>query len=646
MKTNIKHSTAFIFLICFCIFSCSKDDGMGPEVIDNSSFESVIARGGDFPSYPQSRTEEVTSESEPYTEEYDITDDNGVATSTERFECVTKTVSVLDGNGQFPLFDSSADVIYPGSLLQGATLSNSTPSPIVVQRAGGTVSYNLNNGNLNSSFEVVEVKKSSIQNGMNNIIASAGDVVPANFQLEIIQVESESQMALEMGINIETYTTKVAADMSFSSEQEYNRMLVKLNQSYYTMSFDLPTSLDQIFHPSVTPDQLATYVQADNPATFISSVTYGRIFYMLVESTSSREEMSAKLDVSYEAFKNKAEGELDAESMQSLKNLKIKVIAYGGDSEGAFQLAGETSVNAIANKLAETTEIKAGLPLSYVVRSVERPDQIVGTKLATEYDLVDCELKGILPPSAFLELVDLFADDEDGGGIGALLNVAGSNVLVFNKKGTEYAWYNAAEGKVKAKFNIKDPNSPLGIVPLDDVGSAVQLGNQRLYLFNKTGLLHSRLSYTLDDWIGNFEPPTTPMGEFTTDPEDGDQIFLVDDAFSDTPGYSFGGLGFEAGVRVGSTTYVFFAKPGDQNAIYNGTVWKNAQPNSDWFDQSNPDTDNTHTGPELFKNVGAACHVNLSSNSGYRLLVSEDGSELMQYRSIPDRHMDGPWVIN
>lgn len=639
MKNYINTAPLFL-IVCLLICSCNKETDSTIKPQGGETYEEIIARGGDFPSYPQSRTEEVISESAPFTEEYDNTNKDGVATSTERFECVTKKVSVLDGNGQFPLFNSSADVIYPGSLLQGATLSNATPSPIVVRRAGGTISYNLNNGNLSSSFAVEEVKKSSIQNGMNTIISNSGDVVPANFQLEIIQVESESQMALEMGIDFESYTTKVAADLSFSSDKEYNRMLVKLNQSYYTMSFDLPTSLDQVFHPSVTPDQLSTYVQEDNPATFISSVTYGRIFYMLVESTSSREEMSAKIDASYETFKNKVEGELDAEFMQSLENLKIKVIAYGGDTNGTFQLGGETSVNAIANKLAETTEIKAGLPLSYVVRSVARPDQIVGTKLATEYDLVECQLKGTLPPSAFLELVDLFANDEDGGGIGALLNVANSNVLVFNKKGTEYAWFNAAEGKVKAKFNIKDPNSPLGVVPLDDIGCALQLGDKRLYLFNKTGLLNSRLSYTLGDWIGNFDPPTTPMGEFTTDAEDGDQIFLVDDAFSDTPGYGFGGLGFQAAARVGVTTYTIFAKPGDQYALYTGTKWADPLPNVTWFDE------NTHTGERLFNNVGAACHVTLSSNAGYRLLVNEDGNQLMQYKSIPSREMAGPWVIN
>ncbi|MBT8185170.1 MAG: thiol-activated cytolysin family protein, partial [Eudoraea sp.] len=409
MKTQNRFFRKFqVMALVILIAGCSKDspEGEGPDPDPDpvaNTFEEVIALGADFDSFPQSRSEDVINEQDPVNEDYER-EENG-ETIEERFICSRKTVRVEDGNGQFPLFDSASDVIYPGNLLQGKTLSNATPSPIVVKRAGGTISYNLNNGNLNSSFTVDEVKKSTIQDGMNAIISGAGEVVPANFQLDIIQIESESQLSVELGIDVQTFTTKVSADMSFSTEKSFNRTLVKLNQSYYTMSFDLPTSLDEIFDESVTPEDLKTYVQADNPATFISSVTYGRIFYMLVESTSSRQEMSAKLNVAYGAFANKVEGELEVNALEELNDLKIKVIAYGGDAKGTFQLTGETNIPDIANKLAESTDVRAGLPLSYVVRSVERPDIIVGTKLATEYDVVECELKGILPPQGLQSLV-------------------------------------------------------------------------------------------------------------------------------------------------------------------------------------------------------------------------------------------------
>jgi len=560
-------SKSVMLLIILSLGACKKgnveDDSMTSTML---TFEEVIAAGDEFDSFPESRTEEVTNVSAPQNEDYTSTE-NGT-TETVRYVCTTKTVDVLDGTGQFQLFDTGAGVIYPGNLLQGKTIRNVTPSPIVVQRAGGTISYNLNNGNTSSSFTVEEVKKSTIQDAMNNIIANAGSVVPANFQLDIIQIESESQLALELGVDIETYNAQVSADLSFSSEQSFNRTLVKLNQSYYTMSFDLPTSLEQIFAPSVTPEQLSNYVQEDNPATFISSVTYGRIFYMLIESTSSREEMESKIDFAYGAFNNSVAGELEVNALEELESLKIKVIAYGGDAEGAFQIAGETNVSDIANKLAENTDIRAGLPLSYVIRSVERPDQIVGTKLATQYELVECELKGILPPVGLASVVDLFSDDSDGGGIGAMANVSDSNILMFNKKGDKYAWYNGNSGEIKAVFSIDDPNSPLGIVPLNDVGAAIQQGDFDIYFFDKSGLLLSILDYNKSLWSGNGDAPTSPIGNWELDPEDGDNIQFVNAIYGDSPNFQFGNYGFGAATRTGSVHFSFFRKEGDQYALY------------------------------------------------------------------------------
>lgn len=266
-------------IVALLIFASCSDNGISTGPDAELTFESVIKAGGTFEPVPETRSVDTLSVKDPESDDRDTED--GGSPITERWICTTSTVSVLDGNGQFPLFNTNADVIYPGNLLQGKSLSNATSSPIVVERAGGTISYDLNNGNLSSTFTVDRVSKSSIQNAMNNIIANAGDVVPANFRLEIQEVQSENQLALELGLNMNTYSTKVKSSISFSSERSYNRFLVKLTQSYYTMSFDLPTRLDQLFDPSVTPEELTKYVQTDNPATFISSVTYGRIFCWL-----------------------------------------------------------------------------------------------------------------------------------------------------------------------------------------------------------------------------------------------------------------------------------------------------------------------------------------------------------------------------
>jgi len=290
MKTYFK--TSILLVLIIGLFGCSKDDASS----NSNSNADAISQGGEFPEFPQSTTV-IPGEPEEIEPE-DVDSDDGQI--TERYKCERTTLSITDGNANFPMFNPNAEVIYPGNLIQGSTRNNATPSIIPVGRADGTISYNLNNGNLQSFFYVDEVKKSSIQNAMNQIIDGAemaGSVLPSNFNLEITQVESEEALAYEMGLNIETFNASASANLSFSQNASYNRTLVKLTQQYYTMSFDIPTNgLDGFFSESVTPQDLEPHVSPGNPAAFISSVTYGRIFYMLIESSSTRQEMQTQLE--------------------------------------------------------------------------------------------------------------------------------------------------------------------------------------------------------------------------------------------------------------------------------------------------------------------------------------------------------------
>ncbi len=646
-STNIKHLVFLTFTLTTLFFvSCSKDgseieldpDNNEPD-ITNLTFAQVIAQGNDFDSFPQSRTTEEVAVSDPFPEDYETTDDSG-ETAEERFICTSRTVSVLDGNGQFPLFSPNSDVIYPASLLQGGTLGDATPAPIVVERAGGTISYNLNNGNTNSSFTVETVTKSSIQNAMNTIISNAGDILPANYQLDIIQVDSEEQLALEMGIDATTFSAQVSADMSFSTNNTYNRSLVKLTQQYYTMSFDLPTSLEAIFAPSVTPEQLDVFVQPDNPATFISSVTYGRIFYMLIETTSSRSEMDLKVNASYGAFNNSVSGELEVNALSSLNDLRIKVIAYGGNTSGSFSLAGLTDTNEIANLLESSTDIRAGLPLSYVVRSVERPDMIVGTTLATEYDVVECELRGILPPGRYADFVDIFDD-----GIGALVKLGNFNLVLFNGTGTEYVLYNpsipgileSSPGEF-AVFSIDDANAPLGALSIANVGAGIQRGSGTVELFDNTG-------FNMQTFIslgGSFpasltEIPSAPLGTSS-------ETLLVNEQLEDA-NYAFGSEGIEAGVRLGVNTFGYFGKPGEQYQLRQGNSFQNqVHDNENWFTQ-NPDADNPNENIEaMFNRVGATTQFG-TGPSGRYIFINNDGDQMVEWNSF-ELVFKGPWVIN
>lgn len=377
MKKVILIFSIFLVFVLFLV-QCKKDEDQTPDRAE--SIEEAIIAGGNYDDdFVKSEIMEV--------------DDTPIDSTiqNEYWTCTRTHYNIVDGADEQALFDPGSNVIYPGNLLQGGTLDKSPPDVIVVERAGGSISYNLNNGNLVSSFTVDKVTKSAIQDAMNNIIANAGEVVPANFVFTYSKIQSREQLALELGVNVDTKFVDVEADLALSTDKAYNRILVKLSQQYYTMSFDLPTSYDKLFAPSVTATELAKYIGHGNPAVYISDVTYGRIFYMLIESTSSVTEMEAQIAGSFNNFVTKVDVELNVESVKQLSELKTKVIAFGGDAKGAMSLMGETDLSVIADRMAESTDIRAGLPLSYVIRNVYN-NQIVSMKLATEYDIVNCTI--------------------------------------------------------------------------------------------------------------------------------------------------------------------------------------------------------------------------------------------------------------
>lgn len=522
----------FIISIIFILVSCQKDD-------TNLNFEDVVGSAGGFD--PVVNEEEVTTE----TGFNDVIDG-------EVWYCTTTTYSALapgGGNNGFPLFNPNASVIYPGSLLQGASLNKSTPDVIAVDRAGGTVSFDLLNGNLASSFTVEEVRKSTIQNAMNQIIASSPPDLPANFTFNFSQVQSEQALALQLGIDYENAFADIESDFGFSSGSSLNRILVELNQSFFTMSFDIPTSLDGLFASTVSPSDLARYVYEGNPATYISDVTYGRIYYMLIESTSSYTEMETEINASFSGVVSSAEADISGHSLNSLDNLKIKVMAFGGEATSSLLTIGETNLNTLVELLAESTTISTGVPISYVVRSVYN-NQIVAVQLATEYDVTNCEPAPSGGEPAYTAhwrnnvLSEL-------GAVGAAFSTKDTEFILIDEKGTQFMRSNV--GVLEGPFPITDLAE--GDPAFDAIGAAVNIDGNNfngawIQIFNTAGTHFSYISGS-----GSFSTqsqPITNMGE-------GNNPFSLN---------GIGAGGFLSKSNDGPSSRIIFNQEGDKYAHY------------------------------------------------------------------------------
>lgn len=459
--SNMKKLPLIACLFALSLLSLLSACKKGEEVKLNT-FDAVVENGGGF---AEPETEEVVLSSES----------NEVEIDGETWICTTETKSVKRGGGGtegFPLFNPNANVIYPGNMLQGKSLKNATPDIIAVERAGGTISTDVVDGNIQSTFSVGSVTKSEVTNAINNIIAGSTGIVPANFEFSYANVQSREQFALEVGVDVSTAFTDLEAKLSFSTNQEYNRYFVSLNQSYYTMSFDIPTSLDQLFAEGVTPEDLAKYVGEGNPATYISDVTYGRIYYMLIESTSSMQEMDAAIAASFNGVVTDVDGSIEASYLSELDELKIQVFAFGGEASSTLQTIGETNLNVLVDLLAESADIGSGKPLSYTVRSVY-DNQIVSVQLATQYDVTNCVPSGNqgAPPytAHWTGLGSSF------GPIGAAFNTTGTEFILINKLGNQFMRSNV--GVLEGPFSIDELGTEP--CPFSGIGAACNIdGNQ------------------------------------------------------------------------------------------------------------------------------------------------------------------------
>lgn len=364
--------------LALIVGACSKESPTEPSSpTPTQTFNDVIKSGGDF--------EEVTASSDTLASDTTIQQVVG----GEDFFCTRITVSAVEAPEDFPLFDPNADLIFPSNLLQGASLVNATPDPIPVKRGPGTIVMIIDNGADSVSRTIPEMSLAGVFNAKNQIIGENPGILPARFSFRFEEVNSREQLALALDVSYENLVVDVSSQLSFSSDREYNRFMVKLDQSFFTIAYQLPTSIDEIFDPSVTPAQLSQYVGPGNPPAFISSVTYGRKFYLLIESTSSKTQMDASINASFGAAVSQGSLGANVKYVSDLDNIRIKAFALGGE-QGAALGAVTSDFDALKTFLAQGGDIRTGLPLSYVVRSLARPDKIVKVKVATEYDVIDC----------------------------------------------------------------------------------------------------------------------------------------------------------------------------------------------------------------------------------------------------------------
>lgn len=316
-----------------------------------------------------------------------VTGANGI------YQCTYTNYSLTKVPEKFVALNPNADVLWPGSLIQGKSMASGILDPIPVKRAPGTITLTLASGGGGPFHKTMPV--ASLANALeaeNAILAAYDGATPAKFSYSFESIYSSEQLAVAVDANVKGTNWSAAAALSVDKKDEKSRVLIQFSQEYFTMAFDPPQGAAGVFDPSVTAADLAPYTQAGNPPVYVSGVTYGRMFYILFESSASQIDLDTAVKGSYSGAIS-ADLSVQAKWKSTINSATVKSYGLGGNAAEAIgAVTGNDQFTKIQKFLttgANFDKANPGVPISYTIRNLTDASQ-VRLALTTEYTAKDC----------------------------------------------------------------------------------------------------------------------------------------------------------------------------------------------------------------------------------------------------------------
>lgn len=312
--------------------------------------------------------------------------------------CLTETYDLKQNFGKIAILRPTSGVIYPGALVQAnQAMMDGLPEPVTLGRAPMTLSLDLPGMGAAGIIEVVNPANSSVQAAISDALewwnANAyqdGYVNAANSAYNLTTSYSSEQTAMDVGLNMSWATGDFSGKFSTFTSAEKSVVTASFQQAFYTVTFDNPQSPEDVFAPAVSLAQVEQQMNSAAPPAYVSSVTYGRIIMMRMETTETVTSTDLEAAFNYGVGKLSAGGDLALRYDGILASSSVEVITIGGNAAVASQLVDPSTLQAvITGENAVYSRNNPGVPISYVVRYL-KDDSVAKLGYTTEYSTREC----------------------------------------------------------------------------------------------------------------------------------------------------------------------------------------------------------------------------------------------------------------
>ena len=300
--------------------------------------------------------------------------------------------------GDFALLDPSPTILWPGSFIQGKSIRGKggfTAIPYIAKRQPGRISLQVTSGEKSVGTageglwyeEVQEMRESEVNQAQSRLVRhwqESGAPASTSYTMQVVRSPEEAMIA--SGVDLDKSGGKLKTFLSTGFDKKKSHVLVKLYQRFYTFSYEDPEGGGKgAFMSTIEQSDLAPYTGAGNPICYVSSVSYGRAYYFLYESSESSYDLLDALSASFKSF-------LDERRVDSyvIKGVRVRMLEQGSSTNaGQGTEISPQKVFKLLEEGAQPSSKDVGVPISFTLKHLYDGQPVrMSNSLSYSYDKV------------------------------------------------------------------------------------------------------------------------------------------------------------------------------------------------------------------------------------------------------------------
>ncbi len=338
------------------------------------------------------------------------------------------------------LLDPSTDVIYPGALIDGASITTGDYAPIVIARAPITIYTNFKNKD-GELFKVVSNPNgATINQAIKELLYddNINGSTPAQVNFEVKEIVDKDQLDLELGVSINAKKFEFTNKFNFSQSSSKRNFLIKYVQPMYNISIVSPNKPNDWFAKDVSSSDLSQAISSKAMPCYVGSVSYGRAVYALMQTEEKNSKIAEELKSSLNLF---VKGQVDTnlEKYKSSTSYSYSGTIIGGNADAAAK--GVKSIDDILDFVSSQGNFGKENPAEMLAYKLNKlsDGSTFAMKKAAKYTIKNCES---FSGGIKLEYIEAMTG-EHGGGDG--LEPYGDIKIHLN--GTQYTIFTMLESQ-------------------------------------------------------------------------------------------------------------------------------------------------------------------------------------------------------